>query len=752
MESFYRKKAMTLFDIGYKPIPIIPSSKKPYISKGSTWKRTINKECVDNWSKDKSGEGGIGLTGIHAIDFDITDEIVAKKMKSYVLEFIERPVLIRTGKYPKFLIPISINSAIDKKHRNIWYNENNEKNAIEFLCASDQYFVAFGVHPDTQKNYTWRNGISVLDFKADELPTLDEIDLARISDTFNLCAIDRKWFRKTSEYNFDIQNIKKDKFENFQPAGKLNNTEGLLKLESLLLELPSVYSDDRDKWIMIGAAVHHESAGSKDGLHIFYNWSRKSSKFKDRKDVETVWYSFGKYNGSLVTIATIVDIIKNENPDEDKIIILKEEKKNIINKLNKLHAVINISGKCKVLNENNGKINFSSVTDFHQFYSNQYTTTISSQKKKKTISKIWIEAPDRRQYDDIVFEPGKEIPGCYNLWTGFAINPVKGDWSIFKNHIYNIIADSDNAVGDWIMAWIGRIIQSPGGQRPGTSIVLRGKQGTGKGIFVNFIGEIFGRHYLQIAHSSQITGRFNSHLKDKLLVFVDEGFWAGDKRAEGVIKNIVTEPWIAIESKGMDVIRVRNHVNLIMASNSNWVIPASIEERRFFVLDINESRQQNQSYFKKIVDMMNNGGKEAMLYDFLHTDFSNINLHVFKQTQGLFEQKIHTMSPVQKYWFECIRTGNLLQFDTDHKTYSVWGTINSTKQYDDYLIFSDSIKDKLPLTPTQFGMAIKKMCPKRNMKKVRDGITLAWIRTFPTLQECRKSFEKEMKTKIEWEN
>ena len=64
-------------------------------------------------------------------------------------------------------------------------------------------------------------------------------------------------------------------------------------------------------------------------------------------------------------------------------------------------------------------------------------------------------------------------------------------------------------------------------------LAIRGKQGVGKGIFVNVFASLFGPHTMHVTQSSHLVGNFNAHLKDKLLVFADEAFWAGDKRAEG---------------------------------------------------------------------------------------------------------------------------------------------------------------------------------------------------------------------------
>jgi hypothetical protein len=59
---------------------------------------------------------------------------------------------------------------------------------------------------------------------------------------------------------------------------------------------------------------------------------------------------------------------------------------------------------------------------------------------------------------------------------------------------------------------------------------MRGGRGTGKGMFVRAFGSIFGQHFTHISHSKHLTGNFNAHLEDCVVLFVDEGFWAGDKQ------------------------------------------------------------------------------------------------------------------------------------------------------------------------------------------------------------------------------
>lgn len=45
------------------------------------------------------------------------------------------------------------------------------------------------------------------------------------------------------------------------------------------------------------------------------------------------------------------------------------------------------------------------------------------------------EHPQRREYAGLVFAPGRDVPGYFNLWRGFAVEPRPGDCSKFLAHL-----------------------------------------------------------------------------------------------------------------------------------------------------------------------------------------------------------------------------------------------------------------------------------------------------------------------------
>jgi hypothetical protein len=118
---------------------------------------------------------------------------------------------------------------------------------------------------------------------------------------------------------------------------------------------------------------------------------------------------------------------------------------------------------------------------------------------------------------------------------------------------------------------------------------------------------IFGQYAVHISSIEHLAGRFNAHLRDTCLVFADEAYWPGDKKAEGTLKRLITEPTLFIEAKGLDGVTVDNMLHVLMASNSDWVVPTGEHERRFAVFQVSEDRRQDKDWFAPLYEQLENG-------------------------------------------------------------------------------------------------------------------------------------------------
>lgn len=340
-----------------------------------------------------------------------------------------------------------------------------------------------------------------------------------------------------------------------------------------------------------------------------------------------------------------------------------------LRELNEKHAVISsIGGKCRVIAEehdhafNRPKIELQTFQDFSNRYMHR-RVKIGQDKNGADqfmpLGKWWLQHKSRRQFDAMVFVPAREIEGAFNMWRGFTCEAVPGNCKKFLRHLKDNVCCGVPEYYKYLMAWLAAAVQQP--DKPaGTAVVMRGKQGTGKSFFAKAVGKLFGQHFLHISNSKHLVGSFNAHLRDCVLLFADEAFYAGDKKSEGILKALITEEHIVIEKKGIDSEAQRNYIHLIMASNSDWVVPVAMDDRRFFVLDMAEEHRRDSDYFGEIAKELDNGGYEALLHYLMTLDISEVDLRNVPTTEALIEQKQLNMNPEQAWWYDKLHEGRVL--------------------------------------------------------------------------------------------
>lgn len=273
---------------------------------------------------------------------------------------------------------------------------------------------------------------------------------------------------------------------------------------------------------------------------------------------------------------------------------------------------------------------------------------------------IWNTSLDRRRYVGGVglFPNGTCPPDTYNLYRGWGVEPSVGNIDFLLGYIESLLCSGNPKQYEYLLNWLAYCVQYPERQAE-VAVVLRGGKGVGKSTLGRLMVLIFGSHGIQITHSAHLMGRFNGHLRAILLVFADEAFFAGDKDGESVLKGIITEEYRTNEDKGFGVIQVKNRLKIIMASNAEWVVPASGDERRFFVLEVSNERQGDHKYWRELNEHINNGGAEAFLDYLLTRNISKFNVRDVPQTTGLAKQKLQTLGALDSFLFDCLSMGSI---------------------------------------------------------------------------------------------
>ncbi|MEF2074365.1 primase-helicase family protein [Consotaella aegiceratis] len=403
------------------------------------------------------------------------------------------------------------------------------------------------------------------------------------------------------------------------------------------------------------------------------------------------------------------------------------------------------------------EIRFLSLGAFRALSENARHWYFDDKGKERSIryADKWMADPARREYSGIEFWPSSDgklgRPGFLNLWRGFAVEPSeRGSYAIFRDHLLTNVCDGDEAAFRWLFAWFASIIQKPR-EKPGTAIVLRGGMGVGKTMVGQIFGSLIESHYILADDARYLTGNFNAHMASCLLLQVDEGFWAGDKAAEGRLKGLVTSTTQMIEHKGVDPVKVDNHLRLMISSNSGWVVPAGRDERRFAIFDVAPHCAQNHEYFGELRQEIETGGRERLLHDLQHFDLGSINLREIPKSAGLLEQKVHSFDPIETWWFDRLQDGE------PTRGHGLWPEfVRSRDLFDDYLAATERIGIRRKSAEAEFFMKWVKLLPEA--RKVRrmvpadrgTAVTRAWGYELPALDRARTVFEEALGQAVQW--
>lgn len=425
--------------------------------------------------------------------------------------------------------------------------------------------------------------------------------------------------------------------------------------------------------------------------------------------------------------------------------------------LNESYAVVRWNSQTLIMNEifddeaQKKKISFLTKDGFLLWQLNNIFWDVSEDGKNKKlfVGKTWLEWINRRQFQEVVFFPNKTTsPDIYNLWRGFSFkpDPDAGKFDIFLDHLRVNICNEDEKNYQWLLGWMADLIQKPQ-RKLGTALVLRGKRGVGKGMVFKHLGALMHMHYLAVQKSEHVTGRFNGHLSDTILLFLDEAFWAGNKEAEGTLKSLITEDDVAIEMKGRDVYKIRSYIRIGMSTNNDWAVPAGLQdERRFAIFDVGTRCQQDRTYFSALEKQLKDGGYAALLHFLMNFEYDENLIAVIPKTGALLDQKLLSMSAEMRWWYNCLNDKRIAIVRGVGWEYE----IERDRFYESYLNFCKTTNCRYPVGKGWLTRTLHKL--KIQFKEEKDlQTTEGWFYKILPLEECRKSFEEVIGQSVEWE-
>lgn len=389
-----------------------------------------------------------------------------------------------------------------------------------------------------------------------------------------------------------------------------------------------------------------------------------------------------------------------------------------------------------------------SLQEFHAWHQNK---PFPQGNKTVPISQAWMGWADRRQYEGVVFRPCLDPgPRWFNLWRGFRVQPADTpshpSVEMFKEHAFKNVCNGDKALFKWLMGFFAHMIQRPW-EKPLVALVLKGKKGTGKNALLERIGWLLNDHYLLADDDRYLLGNFNSHLEANLFFVLDEASWAGDKRAEGKLKSLITGSRHNIERKGKEPYSVDNLTRIAIIGNEDWLVPASQDERRFAVFEVGDGRMQDRAFFTAMKKGMEAGGYAHLLRYLLDYDLDGVDVNEAPNTEGLLRQKDATLWGFEAFWLDTLLEGEIggrdlangLTVPTNHvwRAYREWAAVR-----------------KLPAKEShhQLGRKMAHVAPSvqkgRNPARAVGDTTHTFI--LPNLDRLRSDFDKFQNGAREW--
>ena len=238
--------------------------------------------------------------------------------------------------------------------------------------------------------------------------------------------------------------------------------------------------------------------------------------------------------------------------------------------------------------------------------------------------KFWLASDKRREVkaEQVVFDPaGKCGPECINLFGGFDMVPIKGNFQPIVDLLEHL-CDGDVYIRDWILDWTAYPLQHPGAKMP-TSVIMHGDEGSGKNLFWEIVQAIYGE-YGSVVGQDQLESKFNDYLSKKLFIIGDEVLSRQEMRhLKGKLKAMISGKTLQIETKMMPVRPETNHVNLVFLSNELQPNALDASDRRHLV--VWTPAKQDRPYYQAIATCADNGGREAFYAWLLDRDLSQFD-------------------------------------------------------------------------------------------------------------------------------
>ena len=359
--------------------------------------------------------------------------------------------------------------------------------------------------------------------------------------------------------------------------------------------------------------------------------------------------------------------------------------------------------------------------------------------------KTWRYDPKTSVFNGVELNPKATTLGNLNLWRGMATEPKRGSWRLIRNFIYYVVCGGDSELFKYVLRWIAHAVQYPE-DKSGVALLLVGGQGTGKGTFAaKLIGELFKDHFLHLQTDSAITGDFNASLESSYILFCDEAFFSGDRKAANKLKAIMTEDRLHINPKYQPSRQINSIHRIISASNNDHAASIEHDDRRYVVLRVSETYKGNFDYWSALDNEIKSGGLEAFAYALSKMELTNFQVRQKPNTREHQLQKLQSLDPIPKWWTDVLLTGEIneiMRLPEFVPSGTLMASFRSHNRDHGGRAHAPAMNQLIPM--------IKKLCPSAQDNQKTVGKKRLRGLDLPDLAMARSEFETWLGGPVDW--
>jgi hypothetical protein len=589
--------------------------------------------------------------------------------------------------------------------------------------------------------------------------------------------------------------------------------------------------DDYDTWFKVGLALHslrpykHDNGDARELDHegkedriavrllpfrLWLLWSQHSGKYLQDgsgnritgdaafKQLLDKWKSMGegaenRKKGDRVGFGTLM--MMGREAGAELIPPLDEFKRD----LNDIIGMVNVRGAMLIARYNVNELGFTNVEmsrvgDFASYMSNQvgYVEVTDGKggvkRQNVQVFREWCHWGGRRTYTGVTMEPrvsyvddieGMPAGDQLNLWVGYSIKPQEGSWDHIRYHIENVLCNGDPVRANAMLDWLALKLQRPATTSLPVELLWSREAGTGKNtMFEQVLMPVFGAHAVVIASIDDLLGQFNGHMKDAVLVLLNEVVWGGNVAMRGQLKAIIDE-YVSINIKHLPQFMIPNRRGFYAASNSEWAWDVDMHDRRVRAYEVSPEQAGNIEYFTRLRTACRGGEVAAFMHAMMQraADVAEVMkpapwASVVKQTQ-----LVKGLKPELAYVYELLRNGHEIVNQGDSETPLLetpdkchaqrWKELKATRGwwendcwihskalYDDYRLFNDrQVPRRSASTQVDFNRMFMDVTGaiKRKVRTSSGGKTVNTI-VMPKLQRVCENFEKAVGVPLTWDD